>query len=447
MTMNISKLIKGFLLSLAVLFLSSCGDKKSELKLQNVKSINLHIVEFKIISTEHEKLQNVFFSIENSEEGCITNKEALPFGTKLKDINFQIKTEVEQARIQIALKKDQFKPYRGEEKYTIDLNKKTPIYIKVSDQGKSYTYQVKIKTYLHHPATIEWTEINPSINPRPSKDGTYRLFSMGTKGSEETILMTHHTSPNKNQFFSLTESKISEKNFPQANQVFTQIKAYQDEVFALAQNKSIYHYSKGKDKWEEVKDIKALALLGVFAPRTKGASNNIALVVEQNGVKHFACYNEAQGLRLGAKCPQDFPYEKQYTFSSFNQEVGAELRIIGLENNLVSTYTSTNGLDWAEISSQLKAGIHTVEAVLLDDTFFRFDFTSKGLEISSLDKGRQLWKVCTEYALSSQGKTIKAEQFINSKPIIWTKGLGEVFLYDGKQNKMYKGLLKKYEQN
>ncbi len=453
-------------LSFGSLGLNSCKRYK-EPTLQAFQNINLHLAKFSLSKEIKEKdkdgkevlkmdksIGSAFFSIQNvKEEGLIANVKALPYGTELKDVRFDIQPVMESTKIEVSLDNGTtFEEWKKGDKKTYTLSapnnelkvRLTLVEPTTGEVAYAYTYKVQVKVYKFDPETIHWSKL---ATPTSDVLGASGQFASYQPSADKMMLMNVDETAQSNKFYKLnTETKaFDEETYPALpnSEYIKELQHYKSIVFVLSSAKKLYQLTE-TNTWKAL-DQEAEALLGVFAPRKEGAEASLALIVKANGASHFANYDVAtKKLEQGTAVGDDFPQTKYRTLSTYAPEVGAGLWLLGADGVV---YSTTNGTAWAKSMADKAVDALTVKSfafVSNGDLLYRFVTDTQGLTLYTKENVQSPWKKNGTVALTpAEGETFDAGSFAETNIALWVEGQ-TFFLYKGGDNPtLYKGELKK----
>ncbi len=433
-------------LSMSAIGLSSCGGKKDEPKIQDVHNVNLHILRLRLSSKDVPALDNIFFSIKNSTEGLIENDKFIPYGTELKNVQIYVALEEKDNKVLIAEDGKNFKELNPESKLNLTAEALSQIKLKVQDKqnpAKEYIYQLRINQKLKHPSAMKWTALAEltHINKSATSVGL-QSFTYTKAGKELMALMTLDGNQAKNGFNIFNSSPANSFEGIDYSGVaqgtyFTELRTWESQVFTRSKDGSLYRLEVEQNAWVELAGIKAEALLGVLAPRTKKDDVSLALIVKDQDVMRYASYNlTTKKLDLGLEVIADMPtlYDVRSTKSA---KYGSMLEMVAVQNGNLVVYVSTNGLDWA-LASDKKAVEDVTSLAILSKgkDLYTMILGKQGLQGFIFDSNADKWQDDTAYIC---GEGFNKSAFAEMKSLaVWQKSDGSYFLYSyGKKGAVY----------
>lgn len=380
------------------------GCKKSQLSLQEVKAQNLQIQEFKISTEANAEISSYVFSIRNLESsGQISNIRPLPYRTDLlrTKLSIQVPTDV---KVSVAIKPNEWLDWTSSTVFGIpnDIRKFT-IRISAPDGSAQYSYVVDLKQYQFDPQTIEWSAFGAFPQNLLGRTygkviehdgGTTLMLNDGAGATKAYVVASDGTA---------LERPLSSEARP--GEIIEHIEQTDKQVYAHTNMNRLYRLVG--NNWQEVATggVKVVRLLGILKSSV-GQSYKLALLVEEAGKIKFATYQDNSLTTHRGVVPQDFPAvasrEDIHTaYAEVVEIIGPRLvmhavtRTSDPNKNIRSTWYTTNGEDWMRVYTNeiADASVHSASFVKMNNTLYRFESTSKGLDVyTSSDQGKSWQK-------------------------------------------------------
>lgn len=419
-------------LALAGLGTTSCT-KTQSYELQEYKNIAAQLTSFGLKAESNEALAGFFFSIQHAETGgLITNSKPLPYNTELKDVTLDLSL-AQEAEVLVAVGDATPEAWDSKKTYTIPVN--TELHLTVKNKAfsdRSYSYTVKINQYSYNPETISWQSILSGTTPQltgtqpgyvfASENGSAHYYVQ--QGSQAFYRLSTTAMPSLATFTGLpAEAKI--KRIVSSNagtyaltNTGTLHRLEGTAWTALAGATGIYDLLGVLPAYGQYGAVQ-LALM-VTPERSTSLNSNLALdkqalfAVYRNGnleVSNNYVPSTFPGLKSGDQATS-FAQTARYTGSML--ELVAATTSTELGKSYRSTWFTTNGTMWANLSSELIEATlpHAMSSFAVDGIYYRLETNATGLDLY-YSSDRKSWTKSSEVALSGlDTEAMKGANFV-----------------------------------
>lgn len=426
--------------------------KSKQFDLYDYQVSTLQISSFTLGSASNAALKTYKFSIRNSEgEGSISNGTPLPYGTELRDVTLNITPVNSAAKITVSLDGSTYSDWKSTTTYTIS-DTQQHLYVRVSLEGSSaaYTYKVTLHEYTNDPRTISW-QTNGSAPSDAAGIGS--PTSIVNYGDGYLLIDGKSQTTQRPRYYAIVPSAAAV--FPpdlslgaeltltglDAAETIVHTHAYAGTIYAVTSAHRLYRLSG--TAWTAVAtDRPVLGLLGVLPPRTSGDAPTLALMVQDTGgAPRFARLEQTTLTVSSAQVPSTFPLYQdlsaRYTSESTTLTyIGAAIRLIGAEcpsgasETYRTTWYTTNGLDWLNLSTQTVTGGRTLlgfSVIYGLDALYRLETYADGvMEVYMSRDGGKSWE--TSSAVSLDG--LDQSKVTNRNFVAWPHA-GTIYMIAG----------------
>ncbi len=378
-----------------ILFLSSCLNSDNDYSYTTVT--DAQIGQMTLSSDSIPGLSDVNFVIDQVE-GRIFNRDSMPYGTEIKGkvaVNFTAVTaltSIEMINIEL---KDTVKWESTTD--SIDFSGQIKITSVAANGSTSKIYMAQINVHQVIPDTLIWNQALRDQFNLPVREqkvvplrGNYLMYSqLGSNiQNQYDLRIAVAGDPANWQVATLS-------GLPASGMNLIQLAVYEDAVYMASTAGDLYRSDDGR-VWAPLQTgMQIVSILGTIE-KDERSESALALIVFENGVYYYANMDKDFRFSRGEAVRDGFPLSG-FGSLSYSSMYNGYLLLAGgrdKDNNLLeSSWTTDNGLNWAEMTSTKTFGEKEgVALTIYDDKFYLIgglDEDGKGTNeiYTSVDKG------------------------------------------------------------
>lgn len=382
------------------LVLSSCLKTEEAIQIELTK--NCQIKSFTLSSDSVAGLSSVKFTIDQLT-GRIFNIDSMPYGTKIAKVYCTLTTasSYDVGGVEVS-------PYAYPDSTyylqslsdSIDFSAPVKFVIHAYDGITTKIYIAQVNIHQIEPDTMIWAEAANPLLPVAIRE--QKTMKMEQEGGNTYLTYVRPVTGEGYQLYQATAShptqweSLSLSGLPTDSLRLGQMTYYNKVLYVATEQGALYRSADGQT-WSAVEGAPTIRILLGEIPAGLRQAAVLTAVVEREGVWVYGAMDENGQWTMGDVVPENFP-ASGFTTQSYESMHYQYLMVVAgrsIDNQLLNTtWTSQNGLTWAQLGASSKSFSPREGAVATryDDQLFLIgglDADQQGLKdiYSSIDFG------------------------------------------------------------
>lgn len=341
--------------------LSSCLKTEEAIQIELTK--NCQIKSFTLSSDSVTELSSVKFTIDQLT-GRIFNLDSLPYGTKIGTVYCTLTTASSYDVNSVEVSPYAFPDstyYMKSLSDSIDFSAPVKFVMHAYDGITTKTYIAQVNIHQIEPDTMIWAEAANPMLPLAIRE--QKTLQMEQEEGTSYLMYVQPATGEGYQLYQAAESNPTEweplslSGLPTEGVCLSQMTYYNKVLYVATEAGALYRSTDGQT-WQVVEGTPAIRVLLGEIPAGLRQAAVLTAVAEQEGALIYCVMDEDGQWKMGDVVPAQFPVSGFSAMSYDSMHYQYVMVVAGrtIDNQLLNTtWTSQNGLTWAQLGASSKS--------------------------------------------------------------------------------------------